>query len=252
MTQMPDIRKALGIDIGGTGIKGAIVDVDSGNLCSERVRLPTPQPSTPAEVTAVVVQLLQQLSWDGPVGCGFPSIVRRGVVQLASNVSEEWIGVNVPERFAQATGCPVSVVNDADAAGLAEIRFGAGRERRGVVLVVTLGTGIGSALFVDGLLVPNTEFGHLEIDGRNAERWAAGVVREREGLSWKKWAKRVDRVLQRMQLHLSPDLIILGGGVSKKHQKFLKHLTVETEVIPAQLRNQAGIVGAATSVQLTG
>ena len=249
MTQEQGIRNILGIDIGGTGIKGAIVDVESGKLQSDKIRLPTPQTAMPGAVTDGVVEIVKQLSWDGLIGCGFPSIIRRGFVHLASNMSDEWIGVHVPDKFANATGCRVSVVNDADAAGLAEVKFGAGRGKRGVVLVVTLGTGIGSALFIDGVLVPNTEFGHLEIDGRNAERWAANVVRERQGLSWKKWAKRVDGVLRRMHLHLSPDLIILGGGVSRKHEKFLPYLTVETEVVPAELRNQAGIIGAATSAQ---
>jgi polyphosphate glucokinase len=243
-------RLVLGIDIGGTGIKGGIVNLESGELQSQRVRLPTPQPATPTQVADVVMELQNQLSWNGPVGCGFPSILRKGVVHLASNISAEWIGVDVSATFSKATGCQVSVINDADAAGLAEMRFGAGRGRLGVVLLVTLGTGIGSALFVDGLLVPNTEFGHIEINGRNAESWAASVVREREGLSWKKWGKRVDSVLRRMQLYLSPDLIIVGGGISKNHEKFLPFLTVDTEVVPAELRNEAGIVGAATSTKL--
>lgn len=242
-----DTPQVLGIDIGGTGIKGAIVDVETGALLCDRIRLPTPQPATPDDVTTEVVNLVDQTGWKGAIGCGFPSILQHGVVRLASNISQEWIGRNVPETFAAATGCDVSVINDADAAGLAEVRFGAAKGVRGVVLVVTLGTGIGSALFIDGKLVPNTEFGHLEIDGRSAERWAASVVREREGLSWKKWAKRVDDVLKRMEFYLSPDLIVVGGGASKRHDKFLPRLTVDTEVVPAKLRNAAGIVGAAAS-----
>jgi polyphosphate glucokinase len=235
----------LGIDIGGTGIKGAVVDVEKGELKTERLRLPTPQPSTPEAVTRIVAEIVEHFGWKGLVGCGFPAVVRQGVIAIVANVSKEWIGVNAVHEFSKATGCVVGLGNDADVAGLAEMRFGVGRERSGVVLVLTLGTGIGSALFVDGKLVPNTEFGHIELNGRSAEKWAAYSVRERKELSWKKWGQRVEDYLKRMQFYLWPELIIIGGGVSKKHGKFLPLLNVDTEVVAAQLRNEAGIVGAA-------
>ncbi len=234
----------LGVDIGGTGIKGALVDVEKGVLKTERIRFLTPQPATPEAMAQTVAAIVEHFGWEGAVGCGFPGVVRQGEVALAANVSKKWIGVNAQHVFTEATGCSVAVVNDADAAGLAEMRFGAGRQRRGVVLIITLGTGIGSSLFVDGKLVPNTEFGHIELNGKNAEKQAASIVREREGLSWKKWGGRVDEYLKRMEFYLWPELIIIGGGISKKYEKFLPLLTVNTEVVPAQLRNQAGIIGA--------
>ena len=237
--------EVLGIDIGGTGIKGALVDVEKGALTTGRLRLLTPQPATPEAIARTVAEIATHFDWKGVVGCGFPAVIRRGEVLIAANVSKKWIGVNARNLFAEATGCSFALANDADVAGLAEVRFGAGRDHRGVVLIITLGTGIGSALFIDGRLVPNTEFGHIEIRGRNAERWAAESVRERKGLSWKKWALRVDEYLGRMQFYLWPELIIIGGGVSKKHDKFLPLLSVNAEVVPAQLRNEAGIIGAA-------
>ena len=235
----------LGIDIGGTGIKGAPVRTADGTLTGERFRLPTPRPATPAAVAKTVGQVVEHFDWKGRVGCGFPAVIRHGEVCTASNVSKRWLGVNASVEFEREAACKFVVANDADAAGLAEMRLGAGRGRNGVVLFVTLGTGIGSALFMDGILVPNTELGHIEIDGVEAETLAADSVRERENLSWKKWAQRVDKYLKRMSAYLWPDLIIVGGGVSKKHEKFLPYLTVGAEVVPAQMRNEAGIVGAA-------
>lgn len=238
---------SLGIDIGGTGIKGALVDDEHGELKGERFRLATPRPATPDAVTETVAKVVEHFGWKGPVGAGFPAVVRHGEVHTASNIDPSWIGRNVRSMFEEATGCTFTVLNDADAAGMAEMRWGAGRGRGVVVVVITLGTGIGSALFCDGRLVPNTEFGHLEMDGKSAERRAADSIRTRKGLSWKQWARQVDAYLHRVAFYLWPELIIIGGGVSKKHAKFLPLLTVDTEVIPAQLRNEAGIVGAAAA-----
>ena len=242
------MEEILGIDIGGTGIKGAPVDAQQGLLTQERFRLRTPSPATPKAVTGTVAKIVAHFQWKGPVGCGFPAVIRHGTVCTAANISNKWIGCDARSMFEKATGCTFAVVNDADVAGLAEMRFGAGAGRKGVVLVLTLGTGIGSALFVDGHLVPNTEFGHIELNGRSAERWAADSVREKEGLSWSKWAQRVNEYLAAVQFYLWPELIIVGGGVSKKHQKFLPLLNVDAEVVPAQLRNEAGIIGAAASL----
>jgi polyphosphate glucokinase len=239
--------EVLGIDIGGTGIKGAPVDTVSGKLLAERYRLLTPD--TPEAMIATVAEIAKHFDWRGPVGCGFPSVVKDGLICTAANVPKQWIGVNAREAFQEGTQCEVVVINDADAAGLAEMRFGAGRDQDGVVLIITLGTGIGTALFVAGQLVPNLELGHLEIGGKEAEDWAATVVREQEKLSWKRWARRVDKYLNTMQRLIWPDLIIIGGGVSKNHEKFFPFFTVQTRVVPAKMRNQAGIVGAALAVE---
>ncbi|MGQ4807258.1 Polyphosphate glucokinase [Candidatus Entotheonellaceae bacterium PAL068K] len=235
----------LGIDIGGTGIKGAPVDTETGKLLAERYRLLTPIPATPEALSATLTQVTAHFNWRGPIGCGFPAALRHGLVLTAANVSSEWIGRDAQTLFADATGCQVTAVNDADAAGYAEMSFGAGRDVNGTVLIVTLGTGIGTALFVHGHLVPNTELGHIEVNGKEAEKWAAAIVRDKKRLSWKKWAARVDTYLTRMERYLWPDLIIVGGGISKKHAKFLPRLTLKTPVVPAQKRNQAGILGAA-------
>ncbi len=239
--------KLLGIDVGGTGIKGGIVDGDEGVLQGERFRLATPHPATPESVTDTVARVVRHFDWHGAVGAGFPAVVRHGQVHTAANIDSSWIGRNVRSMLEEATGCTFQVLNDADVAGMAEMRWGAGRGRSGVVLVLTLGTGIGSALFTDGHLVPNTEFGHIEMDGRAAERRAADSVRTRKDLSWKKWAERVDAYLHRLCFYLWPELIIIGGGVSRKHDRFLPLLTVDTEVVPAMLRNEAGIIGAASA-----
>ena len=235
----------LGIDVGGTGVKGAPVDIQTGQLLAERFRLLTPQPSTPDAVGETVAKIAAHFAWKGRIGCGFPAVIRHGKVFTAANISKKWIGVDGRNLFEEITGCTVNLGNDADVAGLAEMRYGAGKGRDGVVLIVTLGTGIGTALFIDGRLVPNTEFGHIEVRGQEAEKWAAESVRKKKGLSWKKWAGRVDEVLECMYAYMWPDLVIIGGGVSKKHDRFLTHLKVPTEVVPAQMRNEAGIVGAA-------
>ena len=235
----------LGIDIGGTGIKGAPVDVATGELMQERTRLLTPQPATPAAVAETVVALLEQIDLPGPIGLTLPAVVLSGVVRTASNIDEGWIGTDAIDLFHSATGRPVGVVNDADAAGIAEIRHGAGRDRTGVVVLITLGTGIGSAVFIDGTLVPNTELGHLPLHHDAAEDWAAESVREQDDLSWSEWAHRVEKYLELVERLLWPDLIVVGGGVSKKSDKFLPYIDLRTEVVPAQLHNDAGIVGAA-------
>lgn len=235
----------LGIDIGGSGIKGALVDVQRGTLIGERHRIATPQPATPGAVAGVVQDLAHHFAWRGPIGCTFPAIVKHGVAHSAANVDAAWIGTDAAALFRSVTHTTVTVTNDADAAGLAEVRFGAGRGHDGVVLVLTVGTGIGSALFLDGKLVPNTEFGHVELHGVKAEWRASDRVRKELDLSWKRWARRLDEYLQHLELLFSPDLIIVGGGVSKRHDRYLHLLKVKAPVVPAALRNEAGIVGAA-------
>ncbi len=235
----------LGIDIGGTGVKGAPVETTQGVLLAERLRLPTPKPSTPRAVADVVAEITRHFGWKARAGCGFPGVVRNGVVLTAANVSKKWIGVAADTLLKETTGCDFVPMNDADAAGVAEMRFGAGRGKKGVVLVLTLGTGIGSALCLDGKLVPNVELGRLEIDGRIAEKWASAIVRDDEELSWKQWGARLNTYLERVHSYFWPELIILGGGGSKKFEKFAPYLTLDCPIVPATLRNQAGIIGAA-------
>ena len=235
----------VGIDIGGTGIKGAPVDLTTGALAGERIRMLTPSPATPSAVAAVVVPLLDEIGVDGPIGVTLPGVVTGGVIRTAANIDKKWLGMDVVELFEKATGRPVAVVNDADAAGIAEMKFGAGAGRRGVVMMITLGTGIGTALFVDGALVPNTELGHLHLHHGEAEHFAADSAREREDLSWEEFGERVNQYLALIQRLFWPDLIIVGGGASKKAEKFFTQFTVDTEVVPAALQNEAGIVGAA-------
>ena len=235
----------LGIDIGGTGIKAAPVDVTAGKLTAERFKLATPQPPTPEVVGKVVAEVASHFNWTGPAGITFPGVVASGVIRTAHNLDPAWVGVNSVEFFGKATGLDVAVLNDADAAGIAEMRFGAGAGKKGTVLLLTLGTGIGSALFYDGVLVPNTEFGHIELHGHDAEKRASEHAREVGDLSWSKWAGRVDAYLDKMEELLSPDLIIVGGGVSRQSDKFLPRLTLRAPIVPAALHNDAGIVGAA-------
>ena len=235
----------LGVDIGGSGIKVARVDSIKGVLVSERVRIATPQPSTPSAVAGALSEIVRELAWSGPIGCGFPAVVQGGVIRTATNVSKKWIGTNAEELFSSATGCRTLVVNDADAAGLAEMRFGAGRGGNGVVMMITIGTGLGTALFTEGQLLPNTELGHLYVKGMKAEHYASDALRKDKGLSWKKWGKRFNRVLCEYEALFWPDLFVLGGGASNKFEKFEQYLTVKAEVVPAQMLNEAGIVGAA-------
>ncbi|WP_163504728.1 polyphosphate--glucose phosphotransferase [Fodinicola acaciae] len=239
------MAQAFGVDVGGTGIKAAVVDLDSGQLVTERVRVETPKGGKPKPVVETIAGLVADAKWDGPLGVAFPAVIRHGVAHSAANVDKHWIGTDVAQLVEDATKVRPTVLNDADAAGLAEIRHGAGAGVDGVVLVLTLGTGIGSALFVDGTLVPNTELGHLELDGHDAERKAAELAREREGLSWKQWAHRVEHYLKHVDALLWPDLVLLGGGVSKVADKWLPYIDVRPPVKPASLRNEAGIVGAA-------
>jgi polyphosphate glucokinase len=239
------MTNVLGIDIGGTGIKGAPVDTTTGQLVAERHRIPTPQPATRKAVTEVVAEVAEFFAWKDTVGATFPAVIKDGVARTAANVDQAWIGTNAQQLFSDAIGAPVTVVNDADAAGVAEMEFGAGKGVDGVVIMVTLGTGIGSALFVDGALVPNTELGHMKIGKHEAERRAAESVREQQGLSWQQWADRLTEYFGMLEQLFSPDLIIVGGGVSKKSRKFLPLITTTTPIVPAQLLNEAGIVGAA-------
>ncbi len=240
--------QVMGIDIGGTGIKGAPVDLDTGQLAAERVRLPTPQPAVPAAVAGLVGQIITAFGWRGPVGITFPGVVVDGVVRTAANVDGSWLDTDARSLFGAATGAGTQavVLNDADAAGMAEMRFGAGAGHTGTAVLLTFGTGIGSALFAGGELVPNTEFGHLHLHGREAEQRASGRARELQDLSWGKWAGRVDEYLAQLEALLSPSLIIIGGGISKKADKFMPYLTsLRSRVVPAALLNNAGIVGAA-------
>ncbi|HEX7349738.1 MAG TPA: ROK family protein [Brachybacterium sp.] len=238
---------AFGIDIGGSGIKGAPVDLREGGLSADRVRIATPQPSTPDAVADTVRDLVDSFDLPRgiPVGVTFPAVIQQGVAKTAANVDDAWIGTDVDALLTARTGHDVFVVNDADAAGVAEMEFGAGKDQKGVVLVITLGTGVGSAMFVDGVLVPNAELGHLPLKGDSAEKFMASSVREKEDLSWKKWSKRLQKYFSLVEFLFSPDLIIVGGGVSKQHEKFLPRLELNTPIVPAQLRNEAGIVGAA-------
>jgi polyphosphate glucokinase len=236
----------FGIDFGGSGIKGAPVDLTRGDLVGERARIDTPQPATPDAVARVFVELLGCFDdSDGPVGVTVPGVVKHGVVHSAANIDKHWIGEDADKLFTGATGRDVHVVNDADAAGLAEVRYGAAKGRQGLVIVTTLGTGIGSALVYDGVLVPNSELGHLEIDGHDAETRAASSIKEREDLSWEDWAKRLTTYYRKLEELFSPELFVVGGGVSKKADKFLPLIDIETEIIPATLLDEAGIVGAA-------
>jgi len=235
----------FGIDVGGSGIKGAPVDTETGQLVAERVRIKTPKPATPEAIVATSVEVVRRSGWNGPVGCGFPAVVKAGVVRTAANIDERAIGFDMQGRLEQDLGAPVRVINDGDAAGLAEMRWGAGLAVEGVVLMLTLGTGIGTSLFVEGRLVPNTELGHIEMRGKDAEHRASDSARKRDDLSWKEYAKRLDEYLHKVEDLLWPDLIVVGGGLSKKSEKFFPHLTARTKIVPAEMLNEAGIAGAA-------
>jgi polyphosphate glucokinase len=237
---------ALGIDIGGSGIKAAPVDVTTGKLLADRLKVDTPRPALPDQVAAQVKELTTAFNWSGPVGITFPGVVTGGVTRTAANLDPAWIGLNTAEFLAKATGNPVRVMNDADAAGVAEMTFGAGVGEQGTVLMLTFGTGIGSALFIKGILVPNTECGHIEIRGRDAEDRASERAKELHNLSWGKWAEHVNEYLQHIEALLSPDLIIVGGGVSRQSEKWVPRLTgIRARIVPAAMLNDAGIVGAA-------
>ena len=239
----------LGIDIGVSGIKGAPVNLETGELMFPRYRIRTPRPSKPKAVAKVVAKIAKHFDWTGPIGAGFPAVVQHGITRSAANVHDGWIDADAQALLSEYTGCPVTVINDADAAGLAEMTYGAGKGRTGVVLLVTIGTGLGTSIFTDGVLLPNTELGHIEIDCEDAEVSASDAARKRDDLSWKEWAKKFDVYLNRLEQLVWPDLIILGGGVSKKHEKFVPYLTVRAEIVPAENLNEAGIIGAALAAR---
>ncbi|MFE7794337.1 polyphosphate--glucose phosphotransferase [Streptomyces sp. NPDC057460] len=236
----------FGVDIGGSGIKGAPVDLDRGDLAQERHKVLTPQPATPEDVADSVAEVVGHFDWSGPVGVTFPGVVTGGVTRTAANVDKSWIDHDARTLLGEKLGLPVTVLNDADAAGIAEMTFGAGRGRKGTVIMLTLGTGIGSAVFIDGQLVPNTELGHLELGGHEAEKHASTKAKEDEELSWHHWAHRVQKYLAHLEMLFTPELFIIGGGVSRKADKFLPLIEhVRAEMVPAELQNNAGIVGAA-------
>lgn len=238
----------LGIDIGGSSIKAAPVDPVSGALVRERLHIPTPQPATPEAVSNIIAKLTVDLNWTGPIGCGFPAVIRDGIACTAANIDPAWVGKNLVEMFSTKTMSKITVLNDADAAGLAEMHYGAGRNASGTTIVVTAGTGLGTALFRDSTLVPNTELGHLKLDGGSAEELTSAAVKTRLNLSYSEWAKRLDAYLHYLEELFWPDLFILGGEISNDHALFLPELTIKTSLAPATLRNDAGIIGAATAV----
>lgn len=239
-------RRGFGVDVGGSGIKGGIVDLDTGQLIGDRIKLLTPQPATPSAIAKTIAEVVNGFGWTGPLGVTYPGVVTHGIVQTAANVHKSWIGTSARDIIsAELDGQDVTVLNDADAAGLAEERYGAGKGHEGLVVLLTFGTGIGSAVIHNGKLIPNTEFGHLEVGGMEAEHRAASSVKEANGWSYKKWAKEVTRVLTAIENAIWPDLFIAGGGISRKADKWVSLLENRTPVVPAALRNQAGIVGAA-------
>ncbi len=244
---MNDPHLILGVDIGGTSIKAAVVDTRKGALTTAIVHARTPQPATPKGVVATIGELARRLRWHGPVGVGFPGLIKHGVVRRAPNLDPTWVRHEIVDNMRRALGAPfVAVGNDADAAGLAEARFGAGRGVRGTVVLVTLGTGIGSAVLHNGSLLPDTELGHLEVGGHDAEKYASTVARERNKWTWEQWGRKVDRYLATLEYMLAPDLFIIGGGVSAEPEHFFRYLeNVEAKIVPATMGNAAGIVGAA-------
>jgi polyphosphate glucokinase len=235
----------FGIDVGGSGIKGAPVDTDTGELIEERVRIKTPKPATPESIVETAVEVVSKAGWRGPVGCGFPAVVKSGVVQTAANIDKSAIGFDLRGALEKELDTQVTVVNDGDAAGLAEMRWGAGKDQDGVVLMLTLGTGIGTSLFIGGRLMPNTELGHIEVRGEDGEHRASDAARKRDDLNWKEYAERLDEYLHKIEELLWPDLIVIGGGISKKSEKYFPHLTTRTKVVRAEMQNNAGIAGAA-------
>lgn len=240
-------KRAIGIDIGGTGIKGALVDVNTGKLLSERLRYETPKGGSPKDIANTLRDLISQLPKANglPVGICFPAVVKDGVTKSAANVSKDWIDLDADRLFEKELKRTVHVINDADAAGLAEVKFGAAQNVKGLVVVVTLGTGIGTTLIYNGKLIPNAELGHLEIDGVDYESKASYAAKERENLSWEEWAKRLQKYFEKLEAYLTPDLFIVGGGVSKEYQEFLPLIKLKTKIVPATNRNSAGILGAA-------
>ena len=237
--------QVFGLDVGGSGIKGAPVDTRTGEILTDRKRVGTPHPATPEAIVEAAAELVSGFGWTGPVGCGFPAVMKHGVAHTAANIDGRAVGFDFGEAMESATGCRVRLVNDADAAGLAETRWGAARGNRGLILVLTVGTGIGTALVSDGTLVPNTEMGHIELRGMDAETYASDAARKREDLGWEAFAGRFNEYLEAIERLLWPDLIVIGGGASKKEEKFLRHLEARADIVPAELLNTAGLAGAA-------
>lgn len=243
-------KQILGIDIGGSGIKGAPIDIKTGKLLKERHRIPTPEPSSPAEVAKAIKDLVKHFKWDGPIGCGFPAVVQNGIVRTAANIDKSWINTDARKLFKETTKLPVWVLNDADAAGLAEVKLGAGAGFKGAIVVLTVGTGIGSSLFIKGKLYPNTEFGHVEFKGMDAEVYTSDAARKRENLEWDVWGKRLNEYLMHIEFLCWPELIILGGGASKKLDLFQDQLKLKAKVVPAKFLNEAGMIGAAMAAKV--
>lgn len=239
----------LGIDIGGTGIKGAIVDTEEGKLVTERHRIETPKPATPKSVIETVEKIVAEFDWKGPIGCGFPAAVKHEIVKTAANIDRSWLGMNASEKIEKKTGCPTHLVNDVDAAGFAEMTFGAGKDNKGTVIVAAVGTGIGTAIFIEGKLLPNTELGHLYLNNMEAEHYAANSIREKENLEWEEWGNRLNEYLQHLELLFWPDLFILGGGVSKKFDRYGHCFELDAQIVPAENKNNAGIIGAALATK---
>lgn len=235
----------LGIDVGGSGIKGGIVDTQKGELITDRYRIDTPRPAVPSSMIETIEAIIRNFDWQGAVGCGFPAAVKGEIVKTASNIDDSWIGVNASARIKKETGCPTTLVNDVDAAGYAEVEFGAGKDRYGTIFMAAFGTGIGTAVFHNQQLVPNTELGHIPMHGMAAEDYAANSIREKNDLSWEKWGGRVNEYLQLIEVLFWPDIFIIGGGVSKSFDEFKSYLDLDTEIVPAESRNHAGIIGAA-------
>lgn len=249
---MSNENTILGIDIGGTGTKFALVDTVSGKMLTDRFKQSTPKPATPEAVLDVIAEQMMRLDWSGPIGCGLPSIVQRGVAKSAANIDDAWIGLNVEDYFSSKLSCETTVINDADAAGISEMEYGAGKGRDGVVLMLTVGTGIGSALFSDGKLVPNTELGHVKFKKSTAEKYASNLVRKKKGLEWDEWALRFNEVLHHYERLFSPDLFVLGGGLSKNFHLYHNCFDCNTEIIPAKMQNAAGVIGAAMAAKYKG
>ena len=237
----------LGVDVGGTGIKGALVDVKKGKMVTERFRLETPQPATPTKIAATFKKVVEHFKWKGKIGAGFPAVIKNGIAQTASNIHKDWIGTNAADLFSEISNCPVVVLNDADAAGMAEVAFGGGKEVAGTVILITIGTGLGSAIFLDGNLLTNTEFGHIYLKGQDqvAEKYASNTARKENDLSWRDWGNRFEDYLGHLEFIFNPDLFILGGGASKKYDKFKDAIRIKTPIKTAELLNEAGIIGAA-------
>ncbi|MEQ8413932.1 MAG: ROK family protein [Imperialibacter sp.] len=239
----------LGIDIGGTGMKAAPVDTRTGSFMEDRFRIPTPSPATPDAMIATVKAIVEHFDWKGIIGIGFPAAIKKEIVMTASNIDEKWIGLNAGKAFEMATGCPTHLINDVDAAGLAEVKFGAGKKEKGSVIMVAAGTGIGTSIFYKKRLFPNTELGYIMVNNTFGEHYASASVKEKQELDWEVWGKRFNEYLKRLEFLLWPDLIVVGGGISKKHKEFFRYLDLETKVVPAKLRNNAGIIGAALAAK---